>query len=102
MSAAAQAERCLDLWRSVAVNAICEASAEICKADSAKYRQSMLDYHMRYFLGREWREVCSYAGIEPRPDLVRKFLLSGKALESRAAIYTAFGFSKLEQAAIDA
>lgn len=56
----------------------------------------MFDYHMRYFRGRGWRDVCSYAGIEPEPQLVRAFLLSEKALESRAAIYTAFGFSRAE------
>lgn len=89
----------LKMWRGVAAGVITDAAREIILARNAKDRATAIDYHTRYFNGRDWREVCETAGITHNPEAVMRFLTSDKARPTAQACQVSMGVTRSQEAA---
>ncbi|OOY15080.1 hypothetical protein BMI85_16160 [Thioclava sp. DLFJ4-1] len=90
----------LRMWRAVAAGAITDAAREITRSHG-KDREIAIDYHTRYFNGRDWREVCETAGITHNPDAVMRFLTSDKARPTAQGCQVSMGVTTRSQEAAE-
>lgn len=82
----------LTMWRSVAARAIIDSCREIIDRDRRESLDDAINYQMRYFNGRDWREVCECADIQCQPDKVEALMRSGNIRRSMLGFYEMFGF----------
>lgn len=92
----------LHLWRSVAAIAIADAGRAILDRDHGVKLEKAVECQMRYFRGRNWKDICELAGISYKPDAVQKYLSSDMVQPTPTLIRKVFGLGESHEANGDA
>lgn len=85
-----QEAKCRHLWRSVAVCAIVDASAEIIKTED-QHKAKAIARNMIYFKGPNWREICELAGVTYAPHKIHRHLSGARIAKTVESMKVSYG-----------